>query len=57
MGHVAWNKVDLIWFDRVQTWVITVALLYILQDELWGLTCNTPLKSAAIVIFKFHKIV
>jgi len=30
---------------------------YILQAEFWGLTCNRPLKSAAIVIFKFHKVV
>jgi len=27
---------------------------YILHDEFWGFTRNTPLKSVAIVIFKFH---
>jgi len=26
----------------------------IVQDEFWGLTCNMPLKSAVIVIFKFY---
>jgi len=30
--------------------------MHFLQDELWGLTCSMPLKSAAIVIFKFHKV-
>jgi len=29
----------------------------ILRDEFWGLTCNRPLKSAANVILKFHKVV
>jgi len=28
-----------------------------LQDEFWGLTRNMPFKLAAIVIFKFHKVV
>jgi len=31
--------------------------LYILKDEFWGLTRNMPLKSAAIAICKFHKVV
>jgi len=31
--------------------------LCILQDEFWGLLCNIPLKSAAVLIVKFHKIV
>ena len=30
---------------------------HILQDEFWGLTCNTPLKSAASAILKFHRVV
>jgi len=32
-------------------------VLDIMQDEFSGLTCNTPLKSAAFVIFKFHNVV
>jgi len=30
---------------------------HFLQDEFWGFTCNLPLKSAEIVIFKFHRVV
>jgi len=30
---------------------------HILQDELWGLTCNMQLKSAAFVIVKFYMVV
>jgi len=30
---------------------------HILQDEFAGLTCNMPLKLAAIIILMFHKVV
>jgi len=40
---------------KIRIWAIKAASY--LQDEFWGLTRDTPLKSAAIVIFQFRKVV